>query len=192
MKKCLYLLFILSILISTSCKSKKESNPIEEKSKMQSELIQSYLSADSIYKMGVINIPIMSTFVDNAQKFATAYPEEAIAPEYLFKAGVLSMTLARTAQTKEEITKYAQDALAIFNNIQKVYPEYEGVKNCIFYRGTTYDDILHDYKSAEIEFRDYIHKYPQDSVSAILKDYLVNGLGKSPDEIAADILKKNK
>jgi len=192
MKKCLYFLFVLSILISSSCKSKQESNPIEEKSKMQSELIQSYLSADSIYKMGVVNIPIMTTFVDNAQKFAAAYPEESIAPEYLFKAGVLSMTLARSAQNKEDIAKYAQKALDIFNSIQKVYPEYEGVRNCIFYRGTTYDDILHDYKSAEIEFRDYIHKYPQDSISSILKDYLVNGIGKSPDEIAADILKKNK
>lgn len=175
-----------------SCKNKQESNPIEQKSKIQSELIQSYLKADSIYKMGAINIDVMTQFIDNAEKFASEYPEESIAPEYLFKAGVLTMTLARSSDVKEEIAKYAKKSLEIFNNIQKVYPDYEGVKNCIFYRGTTYDDILHDYKSAEIEFRDYIHKYPQDSISLILKDYLVNGLGKSPDEIAADILKKNK
>ena len=92
---------------------------------------------------------------------------------------------------KHEIAQGTTGSIT-FIDIYEIYPEYEGVKNCIFYRGTTYDDILHDYKSAEIEFRDYIHKYPQDSVSAILKDYLVNGLGKSPDEIAADILKKNK
>ena len=192
MKNQIYILLLISFLFFLSCKNKQESNPIEQKSKIQSELIQSYLKADSIYKMGAINIDVMSQFVDNAEKFASTYPEESIAPEYLFKAGVLTMTLARSSDVKEEIAKYAKKSLEIFNNIQKVYPDYEGVKNCIFYRGTTYDDILHDYRSAEIEFRDYIHKYPQDSISLILKDYLVNGLGKSPDEIAADILKKNK
>lgn len=192
MKNQIYILLLISFMFFMSCKNKQESNPIEQKSKIQSELIQSYLKADSIYKMGAINIDVMTQFVDNAEKFASEYPEESIAPEYLFKAGVLTMTLARSSDVKEEIAKYAKKSLEIFNNIQKVYPDYEGVKNCIFYRGTTYDDILHDYKSAEIEFRDYIHKYPQDSISLILKDYLVNGLGKSPDEIAADILKKNK
>lgn len=192
MKRYLYFLLLLSILTSFSCNRKQETNPIEEKSKVQSELIDSYLKADSLYKQGIINVDVMSDFVEHAEKFAEAYPEEPIAPEYLFKAGVLSMTLARASNVKEEIAQYAKKSLEIFNQIQKVYPDYEGVKNCIFYRGTTYDDILHDYKSAEIEFRDYIHKYPQDSVSQILKDYLVNGLGKSPDEIAADILKKVK
>lgn len=192
MKNQIYILLLISFMFFMSCKNKQESNPIEQKSKIQSELIQSYLKADSIYKMGAINIDVMTQFIDNAEKFASEYPEESIAPEYLFKAGVLTMTLARSSDVKEEIAKYAKKSLEIFNNIQKVYPDYEGVKNCIFYRGTTYDDILHDYKSAEIEFRDYIHKYPQDSISLILKDYLVNGLGKSPDEIAADILKKNK
>ena len=42
------------------------------------------------------------------------------------------------------------------------------------------------------EFKNTIDSTFQDSISLILKDYLVNGLGKSPDEIAADILKKNK
>lgn len=192
MKRYLYFLLLLNILTSLSCNRKQETNPIEEKSKVQSELIDSYLKADSLYKQGIINVDVMSDFVEHAEKFAEAYPEEPIAPEYLFKAGVLSMTLARASNVKEEIAQYAKKSLEIFNQIQKVYPDYEGVKNCIFYRGTTYDDILHDYKSAEIEFRDYIHKYPQDSVSQILKDYLLNGLGKSPDEIAADILKKVK
>ncbi|HPE40189.1 MAG TPA: hypothetical protein PLI77_03775 [Bacteroidales bacterium] len=192
MKRCLYFLLLLITLTLLSCKNKQEVNPVEEKSKVQSELIDSYLKADSLYKQGIIDVDVMSVFVTHAEQFADLFPEEQIAPEYLFKAGVLTMTLARASNQKEEIAQYANKSLEIFNQIQKVYPDYEGVKNCIFYRGTTYDDILHDYKSAEIEFRDYIHKYPQDSISQILKVYLVNGLGKSPDEIAADIMKKKR
>ena len=185
-------MLLLITLTLLSCKNKQEVNPVEEKSKVQSELIDSYLKADSLYKQGIIDVDVMSVFVTHAEQFADLFPEEQIAPEYLFKAGVLTMTLARASNQKEEIAQYANKSLEIFNQIQKVYPDYEGVKNCIFYRGTTYDDILHDYKSAEIEFRDYIHKYPQDSISQILKVYLVNGLGKSPDEIAADIMKKKR
>jgi hypothetical protein len=192
MKNKLFFGFLIVLLTFTSCKSKKDINPMEEKNKFQSELIQSYLSADSMRKIGVVDVPVIEKFVSNAKIFAAKYPEESIAPKYLLEAGVFMMVVAKESNTKEDKIKHAQIAIEIFNNIQKIYPEYEEVRKCILSRGTTYDDILQDYRSAEIEYRDYIHKYPQDSLSQRLKEYVNDGLGKSPEEIFQEIQKKNK
>ncbi|MBP1672875.1 MAG: hypothetical protein H6Q25_690 [Bacteroidetes bacterium] len=191
MKQNLLFVFLILLISLNSCKKAKDVNPIEEKSKMQSELIQSYLSVDSIRKIGVVDTNIFLNFVDHAKIFGLKYPEEPIVPKYLLEAGRFMKIMADIADNQENRKIYAKEAIEIFNNIQKIYPEYEGVKACIYFRGTTYD-LIQDYKSAEIEFRDYIHKYPDDTLSVSLKEYLNFGLGKSEEEIYQEIVKKNK
>jgi hypothetical protein len=45
-----------------------------------------------------------------------------------------------------------------------------------------YEDILHDYENAEIFYREFIARYPADSLAINLESYLPY-LGKSPEEI---------
>jgi hypothetical protein len=185
-----FLTFLISILLFLSCNSKKENSPIEIKGKTQTELLQSLKVVDSLYDLKIIDIPIMSKFVENSKQFAADYPEEKLTPTYLFKAGVLSMEMANYAEDKETIVKHAQEALSIFSNIQKIYPDFENVNLCLYNRGVIFDVILNDYNSAEIEYRDYIHKYPKDSNTIWLKEYVDKHLGKTPDELFQDINKK--
>jgi len=187
-----FLTFLIIIFLFFSCNNKKESSNIETKGKVQTELLQSLQVVDSLYLLKIIDIPIMSKFVANSKEFALNYPEEKLTPTYLFKAGILSMEMANYAEDKETIVKHAQEALSIFSNIQKIYPDFENVNLCLYNRGVIYDVILNDYNSAEIEYRDYIHKYPGDSNTTWLKEYIDKHLGKSPDELYQDIKKKKK
>jgi TolA-binding protein len=45
-----------------------------------------------------------------------------------------------------------------------------------------YDDILHDYKNAEILYREFIVRYPTDTLAMNIESYL-QYLGKSPEDI---------
>lgn len=190
--KIYFFTFLISTVLLISCNDKKANTPIETKGKVQTELLQSLQTVDSLYKLKIIDIPKMSEFVSNAKKFAITYPEDKLAPTYLFKAGVLSMEMANITEDKATITKHAQEALAIFNNIQKIYPDFENIKLCLYNRAVIFDNILHDYKSAEIEYRDFIHKYPDDANTAWLKDYVDKHLGKSPEELFQEINKKKR
>ncbi|HNY63140.1 MAG TPA: hypothetical protein PLH70_06700 [Bacteroidales bacterium] len=190
--KLRFFYFLLLIVMLGSCNSNKESSTLGTKGKEQTEILQALQVVDSLYQNKVIDIPQMSHFVTTAKQFAENYPEDKMAPHYLFKAGVLSMEMAGIANNKTETVRFAQDAINIFNDIQKVYPDFEDIRLCIYNRGVVYDNILHDYRSAEIEFRDYIHKYPQDANTEWLIEYVDKYLGKTTDELASEIIVDSK
>jgi hypothetical protein len=194
MKKLFYILLIA--LLFTSCNEKKKNNIIEDKIMVQSTMMQTYQKADSLRKTGIIDTVLFNNFINQAISFANKYPEDETTPEILLNAGFSSMIMAKyTKETnpddKISMVKFAKQGISIFNKIQKVYPDYEGVKFCYYNRGIIYDDILEDYPSADFEYREYINKYPNDSISNNLRDYL-KFLGKSPDEIMSQIEKNNK
>lgn len=180
--------FLLLIVILGACNSNKESSTLETKGKEQTEILQVLQVVDSLYQNKVIDIPQMSHYVTLAKQFAENYPEDKMTPHYLFKAGVLSMSMAEIANNKTETVRFAQDAINIFNDIQKVYPDFEDIRLCMYNRGIVYDNVLHDYRSAEIEFRDFIHKYPQDPNTEWLIEYVDKYLGKTPDELASEVI----
>ena len=185
MKRVIYCLLLASLFFSCSEKNKKTS--LEEISKAQSSMIQAYQKADSLRHEGVIDVNLSDSFIQQALAFYEMYPEEKMAPEMLVNAGVLSMTLAKYFKDihPDDISskvKYAEQALSIFNIILKVYPDYEGVKNSHLNKGIIYDDILEDYASADTEYREFIHKYPHDSIAINIANYL-QYLGKTPEEI---------
>lgn len=190
MRKLLY--FLCLALFFLSCNSKDQSsNSIPEESINQSELMQTYNKADSLYHLGIINQELFDSFINQAIKFADIYPGNEITPDMLSKAGVACMILAKNASMEqypdeEKVEKYAQLGISIFEKIQATYPDYDGVKNCYLNRAFIYDDILHKYLDAEYEYRDFLHKYPDDSACDNIRAYL-QVLGKSEEEIMAVI-----
>lgn len=192
MKKLIYILLIGLLFIS--CNGKKKNSVIEDKVTAQSTMMQTYQKADSLRKAGIIDTALLTDFIGQAVSFADKYPEDETTPEILLNAGFSSMILAKyTKETnpddKISTVNFAKQGISIFNKIQKVYPDYEGVKYCYYNRGIIYDDILGDYQSADFEYREFITKYPNDSISNNLRDY-IKFLGKSPDEIMSQIEKK--
>lgn len=190
MRKILY--FVCLSLLFLSCNSRDNSvKTVQEESVDQTDLLQSYNKADSLYKQGIINQELFDNFITKAIKFADYYPENEITPDILTKAGVACMILAKNASMsqypdEEVVNKYAQQGISIFEKIQATYPDYEGVKNCYLNRAFIYDDILHKYLDAEYEYREFLHKYPDDSACENIRAYL-QVLGKSEEEIMAAI-----
>lgn len=190
MRKLLYFLCLAVFFIS--CNSKEQQNKtVQEDSCDQTELMQTYEKADSLYQQGIINQELFDSFITQAIKFADVYPENAITPDMLYKAGVACMIMAKNATLNqnpedEKVELYARKGISVFEKIQATYPDYEGVKNCYLNRAFIYDDILHKYLDAEYEYREFLHKYPDDSTCENIRAYL-QVLGKSDEEIMAEI-----
>jgi tetratricopeptide (TPR) repeat protein len=190
MRKLLYFL-CLAIFIIGCNKKNQTSNTVQEESGDQTELMQTYDRADSLYQQGIINQELFEEFIDQAIRFADVHPENEIIPDMLSKAGVACMILAKSKSMEqnpdeEYIENYARKGISIFEKIQATYPDYEGVKNCYLNRAFIYDDILHKYLDAEYEYREFLHKYPEDSACENIRAYL-QVLGKSEEEIMAAI-----
>ena len=146
-------------------------------------LMASYHYSDSLYALcGRIDTAAFSDFISRAMAFAEAHPQDTLAPGMLYRAGVGSMILAKSAETAEYRATNAKRALAIFNQFQEQYPEHEQAKLCYWQRAIVYDDILGDWRSAEIEYRDFINRFPNDSLTPVFEQYLTL-LGKSESEI---------
>jgi hypothetical protein len=176
---------VATMIFATSCKNTSDNTLLQEKGKSHTVVLQLLQQIDSLGNLGIFDINIAKDFIANAEQFGNEYPEDPMTPEFLYKAGLIAMTVAKSSENREEKVLYCQNALDIFDDIERVYPEFNGIKNCLFNRGVIFDDILHDYESAEIYYRMYIARYPTDSLSVTLESYL-QYLGKSPEEIIAE------
>lgn len=182
MKKLYFVLIILVVCFS-SCNNNKTANLIEEKGKNEADLLQKSSTIDSLYALNIIDTNYVNDFISKALEFSEVYPESEMAPQILDKAGYYAIVAAQELNDRKVVLRYANDGILIFNKIQKVYPDYPGVKYCYYNRGIIYDNIVGDYASAEIEFRDFIHKYPNDELTESITAYL-ELIGKSEEEIA--------
>ncbi len=148
-------------------------------------LMTSYHYSDSLYALcGRIDTAAFSDFITRAMVFAEAHPQDTLSPGMLYRAGVGSMILAKSAETAEYRATNAKRALAIFNQFQEQFPEHEQAKLCYWQRAIVYDDILGDWRSAESEYRDFINRFPNDSLTPVFQQYLTI-LGKSETEISS-------
>ena len=185
MRKHLFIwMTILAMVFATSCNRGSDNQVLKEKGQSQTEVLQLLQQIDSLGNMGEFDAHVAKSFIAKAEEFSNKYPEDAMSPEFLFKAGLMAMTVAKATDNIDEKTTYCQNAFNIFEDIERVYPEYSGVKDGMYYKGVIFDDILHDYENAEIYYRMFIARYPTDTLAITLESYL-QFLGKSPEEIIA-------
>lgn len=153
----------------------------------QRDLIALYDKADSVYHFkGRADTALFERFIRKAVDFAQSYPKDEMAPDMLYRAGVGSMILAKSAPDRDHTAQYAKQAIEIFNTYQSLFPDGEKAEFCYYQRGIIYDDILGDSRSAESEYRDYINRNPGDSISIQLEQY-IKFLGKTEEEIAKEM-----
>ena len=188
MKKVFY--FILLILVTVSCSDKNRQGGIAEKGKMQADIVQLYAQIDSMRHQGVVNFELSNQFIEKALLLLKDYPEDDLSLEMLLRAGDFSTLLARNVKdfqpdNKTLMVQYANQSIKIFDEIQRVYPDREEAKKVYYNRAIVYDDILGDYDSAKYEYYEFINRFPNDSISSMLKHYVDHSLGKTPEEILA-------
>ena len=181
MKKILVCLTVFSLIFATSCYREPNNPLLQEKGKSQASLLQLLQQIDSMGSLGEFDPDIAKDYIAQIEEFSVTNPEDPMTAEFLYKGGLLAMAVSKSSENQEETYQYSQKALTIFDNILKVYPDYSGVKNCILNKGVVYDDILQDYKNAEIFYREFMARYPNDTLAIRLEPYL-QYLGKSPEE----------
>lgn len=172
----------LLLVVFGGCNPKGKGKVQSKDKQTEETLLQQYHRADSLYKLGFIDSSAFNRFIASAMEYSAQNPQAEIAPEMLYKAGVGSMILAKSSITREETAHYAKQALKIFYDFQDIYPNDERARYCYYQRGIIYDDILGDYTSAQDQYRDFINRYPDDSLAVQLKDYL-KFLGKTESQV---------
>jgi len=186
--KLLLCLCVFLLLFLTNCKKHSKNLFIQEKGKSQTSLLYLLQQIDSLGIIGEYDPDILNLYIEKTENFRSNYPEDPFTVEYLYKAGLVAMTLAKNAADVEEKELSCKKAISLFDEIQLIYPEFVGIKNCLLNKGIIYYEILNDYENAEILYREYIARYPADTINAGVDSYL-QYLGKSPEDIIGEIEK---
>ncbi|MCR4827360.1 MAG: tetratricopeptide repeat protein [Bacteroidales bacterium] len=182
MKRTITIMLAATLLVACHNRNHTGKQSIRQET---DSLMTSYHYSDSLYALcGRIDTAAFSDFITRAMVFAEAHPQDTLSPGMLYRAGVGSMILAKSAETAEYRATNAKRALAIFNQFQEQFPEHEQAKLCYWQRAIVYDDILGDWRSAESEYRDFINRFPNDSLTPVFQQYLTI-LGKSETEISS-------
>lgn len=184
MKRVLFSLLALALCLC-ACSHNKEAEPTLQD---QSELLKESQMVDSTYAMtGEIDVLATVKLVNEAVDFAEKNPEDGASPELLAKAGGYCMRIASTSTDKDQRAKYSERALNIFDKIIKVYPNHPVVKYCFWWKGIIYEDILQMYPSAENEYREFLHRFPNDSLAVSIQ-YSLDHLGASNESLEKNSL----
>ncbi len=184
MKRTTSILITAAVLFA-SCGGGSSREKAQAKAECDS-MLTAYHYADSLYAAcGRIDTLAFQDFIERATAYAEKHPGDSLAADMLFRAGVGSMIMAKSADKSGNVEARARNckrALAIFHQFQDDFPDHPQAKLCYWQRAIVYDDILGDWRSAEIEYRDFINRYPNDSLTPVFQQYITL-LGKSESEI---------
>lgn len=197
MKLRLFPLLLLALAFS-SCGSKQEKDDtttdttICESSDYNSskDLIDLYHQADSLVKIGEIDTEMMQLFVDNATAYAEIHPDDTLTPHFLLYAGIFEMDIALSTPSESKRNARFFQAVDIFNDLTKKYPNYKNLPYCYYYKGQIYENMKRT-SDAEGEYRELVHRFPDTDLGRNIADYLkVRGFEKSSDDIMHEISQK--
>ena len=172
MKKLKSLIYsLLASMIVLSC-----SSP-QAKKKEAIKTLEDELFAD---ENKMIDRDKASELVKVYVSFADEFPNDKDTPDYLFKAGDMSMNLSMP-----------QNAIQVFDRILKDYPDFEKAPQCLFLKGYVYENEIGDLNAAKKIYQDFIAKYPNDEFADDAAVSIKN-LGKSPEELIKEFETKSK
>ena len=122
-----------------------------------------------------VNAEAVPEVVDKFCKFADQNPDEASAPDWLFKALDLSVNFLEPEKTIEIGEKFVQN-----------YPDNDKSPMVLFVLGSmVYDEQLHDLDKAREMYETILNNYPDsDFVPSV--EAALNFLGMTPEEIVKE------
>jgi tetratricopeptide (TPR) repeat protein len=124
-----------------------------------------------------LNNRVARQYVDACEAYAIVFDGTPEAVELLHKA-------AETARTLNTIHK----AIELYDWILTRYPDHPRSAQALFLKAFTYDSNLGDIENAEVYYKQFLEKYPEDDF-AESASFLLENLGKDDDELL-DILQK--
>ncbi|GIV44778.1 MAG: hypothetical protein KatS3mg035_1901 [Bacteroidia bacterium] len=113
-------------------------------------------------------------------QLATNYPDDSKAPEYLFKAGEVSMGINMDF-----------DAIGYFQRLERDYPKFDKAPHALFLQAFIWDNKLNDDNKAEFIYKQFLEKYPMHEMAKDAQ-FSLDNLGKSDEELIKEFEQKQK
>jgi len=163
----------------------KYLNKLKEKQKEDIQDLDEYIKvlAESVFenpdKFG-INRVAAQKYVDACEAYAIGFPNEEMAPEYLYRAAEMARTL-----------KTYPKALSIFDWIEEKYPNYEKTPTTVFLKGFMLENELNNKEAAREVYNRFLANYPKSDLVDDVK-FLLDNIDKSDEEIMKMIDEKAK
>lgn len=154
-----YLVILLFSVLLIGCNTNDPAKRIEK------------LEEQAFATEGVINPEVANDLVSAYCDFADANPDDAMAPEYLFKAVDVSMNLNEPQRTIYIIDK-------LLNN----YPDYPRTQAALFVKGFIFETRYENYDMAKKIYEQYLVMYPDGEFAESCRASIEN-LGLTPEEL---------
>lgn len=166
------LIFIAVTLIFYSCNSKNgRDKDLDNIKKIEAQTFSP--------KITKLDQKLAGELILAYEDFSKKYPQDSLAPQFLFKAGEVSMS-----------TNQGGKAIQYFDNFLTTYPDKPKTPHCLFLQAFVYETQLKDLPNAKRKYEEFINRYPKHE---LVKDAVasIEMLGKSPEEIIKSFEEKN-
>lgn len=157
MKKIIVLLLIAGFFVG--CNS---NNPAKRIEKLEEQVLSTDKAIDP-----VVASDLVSAYCD----FADANPDDAMTPEYLFKAVDVSMNLNEPQRT-----------IYIIDKLVKEYPDYPRTQAALFIKAFIFETRYENLDMAKKIYEQYLEMYPNGDFVDDCKASIEN-LGLTPEEL---------
>jgi tetratricopeptide (TPR) repeat protein len=114
------------------------------------------------------------------EDFANAFPDDELAPEYLFRAGEVALGLDKPLQS-----------VAFFRKVCQLYRNHDKASYSLFLQAYVLDNHLNDDERAEELYREFIEKYPEHPMTKD-EEYSIQNIGKSDEDLIREFEEKLK
>lgn len=118
-------------------------------------------------------------YVDACEAYAIGYPDNEMAPEYLYRAAEMARTL-----------KTYPKALSIFDWIEEKYPSFEKTPTTVFLKGFMLENELNNKEAAREVYNRFLTNYPKSDLVDDVK-FLLDNIDKTDEEIMKMIDEKS-
>ena len=159
MKKFIVFFVLVFVLVLVGCNSNDPAKRIE---KLEKQVLATDKAIDP-----VVASDLVSAYCD----FADANPNDAMAPEYLFKAVDVSMNLNEPQRT-----------IYIIDKLLKQYPDYPRTQAALFVKAFIFENKYGNLDMAKKLYQQYLDMYPDGEFANDCKSSIEN-LGLSPEEL---------
>ena len=159
MKRIFVLLSLALMLLSCG-----EKMSVEKINELESKVFakDAVLSSENVIQL-----------VDAYLLFAKQNPNDQQTPEFLFKA--LDVAVGVNAEGPEK-------AINIADVLIEKYPDFEMTPMAMFIKGFVYENMIGDLQNAEMTYRHFIEKYPNNPMAADVEASIKN-IGIPLDEL---------
>jgi tetratricopeptide (TPR) repeat protein len=113
------------------------------------------------------------------RNFASKYPKDSLAPDYLYKAAGLAVSYNRGTQ-----------AIDLYETIINTYPEYKRIPECYFMEAFAWENVIGNIGKASEYYNKFLAKYPDHDLADDARA-AIKFLGKTPEEMVREFEQMN-